>query len=131
MELYSQTPNRTPGFTQEERDDFERILTSDPPLIDTYRHLHPDTHDRYTYYSYRFSCRQKNLGWRYVDRFSFGVSAWTFLTVGVMKSSFFRTIRLDYFVTSEKLLSRVVESDIRSEAYGASDHVPIYMIIRQ
>lgn len=38
--------------------------------------------------------------------------------------------RLDYFVTSGKLLERVVESDIRSEAYGASDHCPIYMILK-
>ncbi|KAJ3049406.1 hypothetical protein HK097_009593 [Rhizophlyctis rosea] len=118
---------RTPGFTQEERDDFERILTSDPPLIDTYRHLHPDTHDRFTYYSYRFNCRQKNIGWRYVVIFRLRRDLGNLheLIAGCPVD------RLDYFVTSEKLLSHVVESDIRSEAYGASDHVPIYMIIRQ
>ncbi|KAI9146140.1 Endonuclease/exonuclease/phosphatase [Paraphysoderma sedebokerense] len=92
----------TPGFTPEERQDFTDILNSEPPLIDTWRHLHPDL-QRYTYFSYRFQCRKKNLGWR-----------------------------LDYFVVSERLMKegKVVSSEIREECYGASDHVPIALVVK-
>ncbi|KAI9193320.1 Endonuclease/exonuclease/phosphatase [Polychytrium aggregatum] len=94
------TNHKTAGFTPTERSDFTRILSTKPELIDTYRHFHPDETGRYSYYSFRFDCRKKLLGWR-----------------------------LDYFVTSESLLPSIVDSNIRSEAYGASDHVPIYIIL--
>ncbi|KAJ3065287.1 hypothetical protein HK102_007938, partial [Quaeritorhiza haematococci] len=97
------TNQKSAGFTPEERADFERILNKNsPPLIDTWRHLHPDQPNGYTYYSYRFQCRVKGIGWR-----------------------------LDYFVVSEKLMPRVVDSVIRSEAYGASDHVPIVLVLKK
>jgi AP endonuclease 1 len=93
------TNKKTPGFTNEERTDFSRILAGPPTLIDTWRHLHPDERD-YTYFSYRFNCRSKYLGWR-----------------------------LDYFVVLEKTLPLVKDCVIRNEAYGASDHVPLVLII--
>jgi AP endonuclease 1 len=93
---------RTPGFTPEERKDFERILNEgENKFVDTWRHFHPNTKGHYTYYSYRFQCRAKNLGWR-----------------------------LDYHVVSERILDRVVESEIRSNVYGASDHVPIVLVVK-
>ena len=102
--------NKTPGYTEAETTAFKNILTppSDAPddakddapkFIDVWRHLHPDTH-HYTYFSYRFRCREKNLGWR-----------------------------LDMFVLSERLLERVKMCEIRDEIYGASDHCPVVMEI--
>ncbi|KAI8048901.1 Endonuclease/exonuclease/phosphatase [Syncephalis plumigaleata] len=37
--------------------------------------------------------------------------------------------RLDYFIASTRLLPRVLASEIRDEAYGASDHVPIMLLL--
>ncbi|KAJ3285063.1 hypothetical protein HK104_009659 [Borealophlyctis nickersoniae] len=91
------TNKKTPGFTPEERADFERIITTEPKLVDTWRHFHPNTKN-FTYFSFK----QKQIGWR-----------------------------LDYFVVSSAFMDRVVESEIRSEAYGASDHVPIMLLIKE
>ncbi|KAL1711284.1 Endonuclease/exonuclease/phosphatase [Schizophyllum commune] len=101
--------NKTPGYTEAETTAFKNILTppSDAPddapkFIDVWCHLHPTDH-HYTYFSYRFRCREKNLGWR-----------------------------LDMFVLSERLLGRrerVKMCEIRDEIYGASDHCPVVMEI--
>lgn len=32
------------------------------PLLDVWREKHPDTVGHYTYYSYRFKCREKGIG---------------------------------------------------------------------
>lgn len=61
--------NKTPGYTQDETEAFKNIL--DPPksvtdagkFVDVWRQRHPDSH-HYTYFSYRFNCRVKSLGWR-------------------------------------------------------------------
>ncbi|EKM82547.1 hypothetical protein AGABI1DRAFT_111155 [Agaricus bisporus var. burnettii JB137-S8] len=92
--------NKTPGYTEAETSSFKNIL--DPPedvdagkFVDVWRQLHPkDQH--YTYFSYRFNCRLKGLGWR-----------------------------LDMFVLSERIAERVKMCEIRSEIYGASDHCPV------
>ena len=79
------TNKKTPGFTNQEREEFTNWLEK-LDLVDTYRELHPKVLDVYTYYSYRFSCHSKNLGWR-----------------------------LDYFLVSKSLFSKVVSSDIISQ----------------
>ncbi|KXS19058.1 hypothetical protein M427DRAFT_95779 [Gonapodya prolifera JEL478] len=89
---------RTAGFTVEEREDFSTTLTQ-LDLVDLWRHLHPTEQD-YTYYSYRFNCRAKHLGWR-----------------------------LDYFVVSRALLDKVRSCEIRNKVYGCSDHVPLALEI--
>ncbi|THH17532.1 hypothetical protein EW146_g3296 [Bondarzewia mesenterica] len=61
--------NKTPGYTEEETTAFKHILN--PPkdasgankFVDIWRNLHPDDH-HYTYWSYRFNCRAKGIGWR-------------------------------------------------------------------
>ena len=63
--------NKTPGYTEAECTAFAKIL--EPPrdarvqgakkFVDMWRQLHPNT-QHYTYFSYRFNCRAKGLGWR-------------------------------------------------------------------
>jgi len=97
--------NKTPGYTQDETEAFKNILN--PPestrdankFVDVWRQRHPDRH-HYTYFSYRFNCREKSLGWR-----------------------------LDMFVLSERIVDKVKMCEIRSKIYGASDHCPVVMEI--
>ncbi len=59
--------NKTAGYTEAETTAFASILN--PPgddagkFVDVWRKLHPDDH-HYTYFSFRFNCRAKGIGWR-------------------------------------------------------------------
>ncbi|CAF3786087.1 unnamed protein product [Adineta steineri] len=53
---------KTAGYTQEERDDFTKILADG--FIDSFRHLYPEQRDAYTFWSYFRSARDRNIGWR-------------------------------------------------------------------
>ena len=59
--------NKTPGYTEAETTAFKNILGTphDPKskLVDVWRNFHP-TDRQYTYFSYRFNCRMKGIGWR-------------------------------------------------------------------
>ena len=57
---------KNPGFTDEERGQFDNLLNSG--FIDTYRYFNPDEKDIYSWWSYRFKAREKNNGWR-IDYF--------------------------------------------------------------
>ena len=59
------TNRRNAGFTDEERQQFTRLLSEG--FIDTFRTLHP-TEVTYSWWSYRFHAREKNAGWR-IDYF--------------------------------------------------------------
>lgn len=63
-------------------------------FIDTWRHFHPDE-IKYSWWSYRFNSRAKNTGWR-----------------------------IDYCLTSERLLNSIKETEIHDDIYG-SDHCPV------
>jgi len=54
-----------PGFTDQERERFEDIMSAD--FIDTFRLLHPKE-IKYTWWSYRAMARERNIGWR-IDYF--------------------------------------------------------------
>ncbi|WP_224483440.1 exodeoxyribonuclease III [Robertkochia aurantiaca] len=88
--------NKTAGYTQTEIDGMTRMLESG--FIDVFRHFNPDT-EAYTYWSYRFNARKKNIGWR-----------------------------LDYFLVSESLIDKVKNIEILSEIKG-SDHCPVSLEI--
>ncbi|KAG0066458.1 hypothetical protein BGZ89_007249 [Linnemannia elongata] len=92
------------GFTPEERAGFSEIL-EEVDLVDTFREIQGtgvEAEGQYSYFSYRFQCRVKGIGWR-----------------------------LDYFVTDQQMYKeRLVESVIREECYGASDHVPVVLVIK-
>ncbi|KAG0196989.1 hypothetical protein BGX28_009492 [Mortierella sp. GBA30] len=98
------TNTMSAGFTKEERAGFSEILQK-VDLVDTFRELKGEGDDvagHYTYYSYRFQCRVKGIGWR-----------------------------LDYFVTDKEFFKeRVIESTIREGVYGASDHVPVVLVVK-
>lgn len=99
IDLKNPKSNRmNPGFTDEERGQFTNLL--DAGFIDTFRYFHPDQADIYSWWSYRFQARQKNIGWR-----------------------------IDYFVASENLRDRLESARIHTEIYG-SDHCPVELIIR-
>ena len=92
-----QTNHYNPGFTDEERGRFITLLRSG--FIDTFRHFYPDQRDIYSWWSYRFQARQKNVGWR-----------------------------IDYFLASENLKDRLRGAVIHTEIFG-SDHCPVELTI--
>ena len=59
------TNHLNPGFTDEERNAFTRLLSYG--FKDTFRELHP-TEVKYSWWSYRFHARENNAGWR-IDYF--------------------------------------------------------------
>lgn len=87
---------RNPGFSIEERTKFSELLNAG--FKDTFRTLYKDKIE-YSWWSYRFNSREKNIGWR-----------------------------IDYFVVSNSLMDKVNDSIIRSDIYG-SDHCPIILDI--
>jgi len=80
------------GFTNEERDWMTKFLKSG--FIDTFRYKNGNN-IQYSWWSYRFNARAKNVGWR-----------------------------IDYFCISKKLAKRVDKAYILNEVYG-SDHCPV------
>ena len=60
------TNRRNAGFTDEERDKFNTLLSSG--FTDTFRYFYPDLEGAYSWWSYRFHAREKNAGWR-IDYF--------------------------------------------------------------
>lgn len=92
------TNRRNAGFTDEERGKFTELLQAG--FIDTFRYFYPDQEGIYSWWSYRFSARAKNAGWR-----------------------------IDYFVVSEGLKDRLVDAKILTEVLG-SDHCPVELDIK-
>ncbi|KAG9046056.1 hypothetical protein FS837_005176 [Tulasnella sp. UAMH 9824] len=103
--------NKSAGYTAIETEAFAEILNPKPSeaedgeeaddtptpgkFIDVWRKMNPEEQD-FTYYSMMRKCREKGIGWR-----------------------------LDMFVVSERIYSRIKTCEIRGEIYGGSDHVPI------
>ena len=67
----------------------------DEGFTDSYRHLYPDKEEAYTWWSYMGHAREKNIGWR-----------------------------IDYFLTSERIRSKIKETSIFDNVLG-SDHCPV------
>ena len=64
-------------------------------FIDVYREIYPEETDCYTWWSYMGNARAKNIGWR-----------------------------IDYFLTSDRISSKIKETYIFDEIMG-SDHCPV------
>jgi len=86
----------TSGFLPEERAWIDKYL--EHGFIDAYRHLYPDRVE-YTWWTYRMSARQRNIGWR-----------------------------LDYFLVSESLIQSVQDVIVHGDIMG-SDHCPVSLIL--
>lgn len=91
------TNRKNAGFTDEERQKFTEVLAAG--FIDTFRYFYPDMEGIYSWWSYRFSARAKNAGWR-----------------------------IDYFCVSESLKDRLQDARILTDVMG-SDHCPVELII--
>ncbi len=85
---------RNAGYSIEERTKMTELLNTG--FIDTFRFLNPDK-IKYSWWSYRFQARQKNIGWR-----------------------------LDYFIVSNQIKDRIKKADILTNIEG-SDHAPIIL----
>lgn len=84
------------GFSKEERNQFSNLLESG--FVDSFRYLYPDK-VMYSWWSYRFFAREKNIGWR-----------------------------IDYFVVSDDLKNKLIDSTIMTDIFG-SDHAPVVLEI--
>jgi exodeoxyribonuclease-3 len=81
------------GFSDEERESFTKTLSLG--FTDTFRHLNPDATDCYTWWSYMFKAREKNVGWR-----------------------------IDYFLVSDRIADKITAAPIYKHILG-SDHCPV------
>ena len=81
------------GFSDEERESFSKTL--DAGFTDSFRCLNPDATDCYTWWSYMFKAREKNVGWR-----------------------------IDCFLVSDRWAQRITAAPINADVPG-SDHCPI------
>lgn len=91
------TNRKNAGFTDEERACFTKVVESG--FIDTFRYFYPEQKDIYSWWSYRFSARAKNAGWR-----------------------------IDYFCVSECLKDKLTDAKIHTDIPG-SDHCPVELDI--
>jgi exodeoxyribonuclease III len=82
-----------PGFSDQERGKMTQLLNAG--FTDTFRFLHPDVTDAYTWWSYYASSRERNVGWR-----------------------------IDYFLVSDALRPNINRAYICPEITG-SDHCPV------
>lgn len=93
IDIHNPVSNKnSSGFLPEERAWVSQFLKTG--FVDTFRHLNKEG-GNYTWWSYRFSARKKNLGWR-----------------------------IDYHFISENLLPQLKRSVILADAVH-SDHCPI------
>ena len=82
------------GFTQDERDWMDSFIEAG--YLDTFRMFNQDP-EQYTWWSYRFNARAKNIGWR-----------------------------IDYFCVDSAGATRVQNAEILPEILG-SDHCPVVL----
>ena len=87
------TNHRSAGFTDEERNKMTNLL--DAGFVDTFRYINPDLTDAYSWWSYMFRSREKNVGWR-----------------------------LDYVIVSDRIKDKINDVKIYSDILG-SDHCPV------
>ena len=85
--------NKSAGYMQEEIDGMNNFINAG--LVDTFRYLHPDKTDAYSWWSYRGGARAKNVGWR-----------------------------IDYFLVSKSIINQVKTAEIIADMHG-SDNCPV------
>jgi exodeoxyribonuclease III len=88
--------NKTAGYTEQEIMGMDNFIKAG--LTDSYRAFYPST-IKYSWWSYRFSARAKNIGWR-----------------------------IDYFLVSDRFMPNVKDAFILNEVEG-SDHCPVGIVL--
>jgi exodeoxyribonuclease III len=69
-------------------------------FVDTFRHVHGDTPDRYSWWNMRTRARERNVGWR-----------------------------IDYFFVSDNAKDRIIGAEIHDQTMG-SDHCPVSLTLQ-
>ncbi len=87
----------TTGFLPVERAWMDELVEAG--WIDTFRHVHGDVPDRYSWWTMRSNCRARNVGWR-----------------------------IDYWFADPTLAERIEGADIHPDVFG-SDHCPVSVTI--
>lgn len=86
------------GFTNEEREGFDSFESAG--YVDTFRSLHPDTTEAYTWWTHWANARARNVGWR-----------------------------IDYWLASRDIADKIVSAEIHADIMG-SDHCPVSIDVR-
>ena len=89
---------KTSGFMPIERQRIDTYVSHG--WVDTFRHFHSDS-DRYTWWTYRFGARERNIGWR-----------------------------IDYFFVNETLVEQLDDAEIHPDIMG-SDHCPVSLTLKK
>ena len=84
------------GFMPVERAQLDEYVENG--YVDTFRLFHEEP-DRYSWWTYRFGARQRNIGWR-----------------------------IDYFFVNQEMIELCIDADIHHEILG-SDHCPISLTL--
>lgn len=84
---------KSAGFTSEEREGMDNVIAAG--FVDTFRTLHPDTTEAYTWWTAWGGARARNVGWR-----------------------------IDYWLASASFMSRIKAAKIHADVLG-SDHCPV------
>lgn len=90
--------SKTTGFLPNERAFVDEMIAGG--FTDLFRHFHQGIPDKYTWWTYRGDCRERNIGWR-----------------------------LDYFFGTKEIISRVLKVEHQHSVLG-SDHCPILLEIK-
>jgi len=92
------TNRKNAGFTDDERACMTKLLSSG--FSDTFRTLHPNVADEYTWWSYMAKARERNIGWR-----------------------------IDYFLVSNRIMPQISTAKIHPDITG-SDHCPVSIVLK-
>ena len=91
------TNHHSAGFTDEERNKMTELL--DSGFVDSFRFMYPNKENEYSWWSYMFHAREKNVGWR-----------------------------IDYIIVSDRIKDKIKDAKIHQEIMG-SDHCPVELEI--
>ena len=86
----------TSGFMLVEREKLDLYVEED--WVDTFRLFHEEG-ERYSWWTYRFGARDRNVGWR-----------------------------IDYFFVNEGMADLCIDADIHHDVFG-SDHCPVSLVL--
>lgn len=89
--------SKTSGFLPEERAWMDKLV--EHGYVDTFRYVHGDKEEEYSWWSYRSNARAKNVGWR-----------------------------IDYFFISDDLIDYLEDAFILQGVEG-SDHCPVGIVL--